>query len=398
MTKSFFICSQLLIAISISFPCIGQVFLQGKIIDGETKEPLPFATVFIDKTNIGTVTDTDGKFSLPITTENVDIVMSYVGYENLIYRLDNVKLSANYIFELKPSMTQLEHIQVESKRDESWYTNFQVFKDQFLGTTPNGKNCTILNPNVLIIDFSPKDMILNVWAKEPLQIENAGLGYSIQYVLEKFTYDLRNKRMLYYGYTYFKNLEGSKSKERAWEKQRMKAYNGSTSHFIRALCNRSLEEEGFNLRRLYREPNPNYPTPEEQKAVLSSMSESGVTITASGGNAMNQPKIIERLDTAKVPYEVLLITQSLENQKLKFEGFFQVVFVGEKEDTAFISENFPFSPRKPTYQTSVFSLTVPEATIENYQINPTDILFEGYWAWEKMGDMLPINYQHHIEQ
>jgi hypothetical protein len=26
-------------------------------------------------------------------------------------------------------------------------------------------------------------------------------------------------------------------------------------------------------------------------------------------------------------------------------------------------------------------------------IEPLDVLFEGYWGWEKLGDMLPLDYQ-----
>jgi hypothetical protein len=54
-----------------------------------------------------------------------------------------------------------------------------------------------------------------------------------------------------------------------------------------------------------------------------------------------------------------------------------------------------FKPRGPTYQTSVISLNTESVLLEEMGniIEPLAMLFEGYWSWEKIGDMLPLDYQ-----
>lgn len=62
------------------------VFLSigGKIIDAETSEPLPFATIGISHRGKGTVTNYNGDFILRISEENLydTLTVSYVGYVN----------------------------------------------------------------------------------------------------------------------------------------------------------------------------------------------------------------------------------------------------------------------------------------------------------------------------
>ena len=56
----------------------------GKIIDAETSEPLPYATIGISHRGKGTVTNFNGDFVLRISEENLDdtLSVSYVGYVN----------------------------------------------------------------------------------------------------------------------------------------------------------------------------------------------------------------------------------------------------------------------------------------------------------------------------
>ena len=57
--------------------------LIGKVLDANTNEPLVFATVRIQNTNIGVITDDDGIFRLPYRyKQNKDILeISFIGYE-----------------------------------------------------------------------------------------------------------------------------------------------------------------------------------------------------------------------------------------------------------------------------------------------------------------------------
>jgi hypothetical protein len=62
--------------------------ISGTVIDDRTKEPLFGATVYIDGTTIGTITDFNGDFKLELKkTLNSLLVISYLGYETKVYQI-----------------------------------------------------------------------------------------------------------------------------------------------------------------------------------------------------------------------------------------------------------------------------------------------------------------------
>jgi hypothetical protein len=65
---------------SISVP--GLKFISGIIIDGESSEPLPYATIGLKHTGRGTVSNSNGEFGFKISPENYrdTMVISYLGY------------------------------------------------------------------------------------------------------------------------------------------------------------------------------------------------------------------------------------------------------------------------------------------------------------------------------
>lgn len=58
--------------------------IQGKVIDKETKQPLPYANVWIEGTTIGTLSDTSGNFSIEnVPVGNYSISAKYIGYHQV---------------------------------------------------------------------------------------------------------------------------------------------------------------------------------------------------------------------------------------------------------------------------------------------------------------------------
>ena len=55
--------------------------LVGKVVD-ETKHPMPGVTIKLDKTNVGTVTNTKGIFTLTLPVDNGVLLFSFVGYKS----------------------------------------------------------------------------------------------------------------------------------------------------------------------------------------------------------------------------------------------------------------------------------------------------------------------------
>ncbi len=87
--------------------------LRGIILDAQTGEPLPYATIFIPKTGNGTTSDMEGNFLL----ENIDIgryniQFGFVGYQPLIITDVVVGSAKEVLLEvlLEPSTTELEGV------------------------------------------------------------------------------------------------------------------------------------------------------------------------------------------------------------------------------------------------------------------------------------------------
>lgn len=80
--------------------------VQGIIYDAETKDPLPFANVWLKNTRIGAVTDFDGKFKFVIPDSlvqiNMALIISYVGYESLEILIDKEYLPITQELVIKP--------------------------------------------------------------------------------------------------------------------------------------------------------------------------------------------------------------------------------------------------------------------------------------------------------
>ncbi|MBB5283234.1 hypothetical protein HNQ92_001360 [Rhabdobacter roseus] len=380
-----------------------QATIRGKVIDGTTNQPLEFVSVYLNTTTIGTLTNEKGDFSIPARVAGkYELVVSMVGYEPIIYALDVNELPASFLFKLAPKDYALKGITVKAKRDQEWYRNLEVFKENFLGRGDLARQCKILNPEVLIIVFDPETGTLKVEAKDAIQIENLALGYKISYLLVGFEYLTRERFISYLGYPRYELITGNARQQRRWERNRLTAYHGSTMHFVRALRQQRLEEEGFNLRRLIRMPNPDRPSPEAFEQARAQLRARGdydqvpeddpIKVTLSKANL---PEVLERLDTAKVPYQNYLQRDS-SGVRMAFEGYFQVVYTGEKEEFSYIhSTSGPGPTRRPTFQTSVLSLQTEWVQLDELgEFNPPlGVFVEGYWGWEKVSYSLPFDYR-----
>jgi iron complex outermembrane receptor protein len=62
-----------------------QVDIKGKIVDKETNEPLPGANILVKGTNIGTISQLDGKFELTLPHRDSSVEVSYIGYQTQLF-------------------------------------------------------------------------------------------------------------------------------------------------------------------------------------------------------------------------------------------------------------------------------------------------------------------------
>jgi hypothetical protein len=87
---------------------------QGYVIDETTSSPLIFATVGIEGTNISTVTNTEGNFTIKIPSENMNafLKIAYLGYENLNIPISELKPNKVNKLVMKTVMVNLAEINV----------------------------------------------------------------------------------------------------------------------------------------------------------------------------------------------------------------------------------------------------------------------------------------------
>lgn len=219
--------------------------LQGRIIDSKTLRPLPFASVYINNTTIGTTSDEDGDYLLQeIPTGTHEFIVSYIGYQiykTKIHIIIDQHINSNVRLTQVP--TNLSEVNVKSTVDKKWKRQLGTFKKIFFGTTPFTKSCTIHNP--WVIEFNEdKKGTLTATTSAPLDIENLALGYRINYQLTAFSADLSNYKIS--GYTQFKEIETNDSLlSSLWTARRKEIYVGSSRHLFKSIIDRQTSENGF---------------------------------------------------------------------------------------------------------------------------------------------------------
>ena len=86
--------------VHLSDSCASPVVVRGMVIDEENKEPVIGASVFIEGTNKGDVTNIDGQFALKVPSDT-SLVVSSIGYNNTKVRVSSLLRSDNNVIMLK---------------------------------------------------------------------------------------------------------------------------------------------------------------------------------------------------------------------------------------------------------------------------------------------------------
>lgn len=379
-----------------------KLMLSGTVKD-KNGEVLPGAGVFISGYKIATSTNANGNFNFNLPVGNYDILVKTVGFKPYT---KNINLTDKNIFLpiiLKENTISLNEVVVRPDPNRENYIN--TFKDFFLGITSNAKQCKLLNPNVLNIDYDKEERVLTVNCSEFLIIENKALGYEIKYLVKNFQFDYNTSIIYYEGYPYYRDLKGSNSKKSKWEKARLKAYNGSTQHFFKSLYQGNSQKEGFNIYELIKQENKNRLPDNLIKQKLKQF-RNQIGYYPSGNK---QDSLNFWLDKSRVPKEItifnakLILTDTLVHQQnenvkyINFQNILTVAYQNEKPDIS-MSNNFKNSisqlEKFKNHQLSLLNLLIkPVYFYANGAIyNPKSLLFEGTWAWEKIADSLPMDY------
>ena len=86
---------------------------RGEVLDSKSNNPLVFASLNLEGTNISTVTNTEGAFLLkvPKSIEDGNVIVSFLGYRNKTIPLSELKEDKNRI-ELDISVTELSEVNI----------------------------------------------------------------------------------------------------------------------------------------------------------------------------------------------------------------------------------------------------------------------------------------------
>ncbi len=337
--------------------------ISGKIIDDATKQPLQGASVFAENTTIGTATNEQGFFTLRLPGGGYSIAITFTGYQTETKRVTAGDAGNNeMLIEIKKKEKALEEFVVKSTSEVAdglqKYGDF--FLENFIGKTENGRQSYIKNKEALKFFYYRRAKRLKILATAPLEIVNDALGYTIKYQLDSFVHEYNTQVSLYTGNPLFQEMQSNDQAQlEKWKVARKVAYNGSILHFMRSMYQKKLKEEGFEIQFIvkYNDKETAIPLKNFYGAVNYSMDDSS--------------KLVDILPRQRE---------------------MAVIYKNEVSSDQYL-ETTPDASSK--FQLSVLSFLPDESlNIEQngFYFEQHDITITGYWAWEKIGDMLPYDF------
>jgi hypothetical protein len=205
---------------------------------------IPGASIFIEGTTMGTQSDAKGHYVLKnIPPGRHRLVASMVGYVPKLVLLEFPGKITELNINLEEDNKTLDEVRVVGSQDKLWEKQFREFEKGFLGESYHRKEVFITNKEV--VDFTESSDAFSAKASQPLQIINKSLGYKVTYFMDNF--EKTNSLTSFKGLASFEKLVPEDAKqERKWKRNREEAYEGSLKHFLKALGDNRIEEEGFN--------------------------------------------------------------------------------------------------------------------------------------------------------
>jgi CarboxypepD_reg-like domain len=396
-----------------------QSVLRGKVVSEENKKPLPSASVYLNNTSMGSITNEQGVFFIGnIPSGKFRLIVSCVGYETYTAMIDPRELPKELTVALKTKSDELKGFSVVPPEPDGWKIWGTLFTELFIGTTPHSNDCKLTNPEVIKFRKNP-DNTLTAYANEPLLIMNYDLGYEIRYKLEEFEYNLNTKQVNYSGYAFFTDmgLKHAKRKKR-YAEARLEDYKGSLLHFKRAFFANQLDAQGFEMRSLGNIPN----TEKERAKRLFSQHRDSVILDTIGlaftthrspNNQLYISSSTEKTqDSADYFKKKLLEPDSIISHQIVSAD--SIGFAADStiaglyfKDSLEVSYKFKTIPNRyrvlskdhkhETFPVSqfVFINQRPIYVLKNgFHYKTYDLKVTGFWAWsEKISTLLPYDYE-----
>lgn len=223
--------------------------IKGTVFDNKTKEAIYSASVYINGSSAGTLSDQNGNFKLDISKyRSMPLTVSAIGYYSGTFK--DFSAGKPLLIFLIPKTFELDEVVVKARSHLlERKGNLTIFRNEFLGTTSNSLQCKIDNEDDIRFKYSTDRDTIKAYTTKPLQIDNKALGYKITYFLDLFEYCQQSKSFFFSGNIIFnEDSITDKARKQYLDRKRKEAYLGSRLHFFRSLWINDLNGNGFTVR------------------------------------------------------------------------------------------------------------------------------------------------------
>ena len=353
--------------------------VNGVIINAADNSKLASASIFINNSSKGTISNADGTFTLSgITERNFELVVSYTGFVSVSLKITPENMGRFQTIKMVPRKEMMEGVSIMVPEKDGWKTWGKFFTECFIGRSDFAKECVIENPKALRFFNDKRNNRLTAYSNTSLIIKNT-----------------------YTGYTNFQELEThNANKRKRWLQARKEAYYGSIMQFMRAVFADSVAEEGFEVHEKIRIDNTD--------TLFNKIYLPGNMPTVRIGNEGYKARAGEIPSFKKIPDYVDLINlknlsfkdavtfdSSSKQKEFYFDNYIQVVYKNANAKMDYIIAN-----GLPKYlkmkQSSEAKLSLEEPLIiekDGSYFNSLNMISSGYWGWYKMAEMLPSDYE-----
>lgn len=328
------------------------------------------AVVFLSNTTFHCDLVQGGTFSLnDVKPGRYDLIVSVPGFQTYLQSI----LVGGQDIQLAPINLVGESFQPgieKPKHDGRWNRLYKDFTAAFFGNSIYAKDCTVLNPDSLNLNYDGESRQLTANSNGFLLIENKALGYHIKYLLERFVDDNRRQTQVCKGYGLFEELAGGSANSINFSKNRQICYQGSAMQFFRSLISDKMDIQGFEVYKSIQKLKPDYESDTEYIKPDSVLTRNDLF------KATSQPGIYS------VDAPVLYVIYKSTRDYGKLPAYKQVKSPKWKGATM------------PDQETTLVTLLKPQALFDNNGIltDPSAVDYDGYWAISSFAESLPANY------
>ncbi|UOR05754.1 carboxypeptidase-like regulatory domain-containing protein [Hymenobacter aerilatus] len=372
---------------------LGQSTLSGQVLDAQSSKPLEMANVFFANTTVGTPTDAQGKFAFPtLKAGSYTLVVSHLGYQLYKQTITVADAPQTFIIQLAPTTNQLSEVVVRPHRNRP--ADYARFTQRFLGSSSFSKQCKIRNPDGVVVEYDDQKDVLMAYTPYQLQVDNEALGYRVTFYDLDFQVNYGQQTTYTDSQVSFQDLTPRNERQRRrWAENRQRAYQGSFMHFLRSVYRNEVAEAGFRVQRLQREENQHRAWAVNYMLTRSTLGVQSRGLPMAVVHALREPPITSALSPDALPSDSMR-RYAPPQTWLRFRGLLAVTYEGEEKDPAY-QRLFPGPRADIRAQRSVVQLRMPEAEVTAAGVIRTlgAVVTEGYWGFERVGELLPQDYQ-----